>query len=249
MPINPDAVGATSDPVESSWTSKDCLLYALGVGAGAGDPTGFELEFTTENSSDVTQRALPTFAVVAASGVGSAFDTIGSFNPFMLVHGEQGVEWHAPLPVEGHITTVTTIVGIYDKGSGAVIAIESVSTEVSSGRPMFINRSSIFLRGEGGWGGERGPSGKAGGAGPVPRPSGQLCHPGRPGAAVPAVGRPQPAAFRSQVRRHGRIPPTDPARAVYLRVHRPGAVAHPVRLGPRPSHFDGRTVLEAGAAR
>jgi acyl dehydratase len=160
MPINPDAVGATSDPVESSWTSKDCLLYALGVGAGASDPTGSELGFTTENSSDVTQRALPTFAVVAASGVGSAFDTIGSFNPFMLVHGEQGVEWHAPLPVEGHISTVTTIVGIYDKGSGAVIAIESVSTEVSTGRPMFTNRSSIFLRGEGGWGGERGPSGK-----------------------------------------------------------------------------------------
>jgi acyl dehydratase len=70
------------------------------------------------------------------------------------------VAWHAPLPVEGHITTVTTITGIYDKGSGAVIAIESVSNDVSTGQPMFTNRSSIFLRGEGGWGGERGPSGK-----------------------------------------------------------------------------------------
>ena len=61
MPINPDAVGYTSEPSEASWNSKDCLLYALGVGAGVSDPTGFELEFTTENSQDVTQRVLPTF--------------------------------------------------------------------------------------------------------------------------------------------------------------------------------------------
>ncbi|MSY44091.1 MAG: enoyl-CoA hydratase, partial [Actinobacteria bacterium] len=48
MPINPEAVGATSSPSEASWSSKDSLLYALGVGAGVTDPTGFELEFTTE---------------------------------------------------------------------------------------------------------------------------------------------------------------------------------------------------------
>ncbi len=160
MPVNPDAVGATSEPVESSWTSKDCLLYALGVGAGATDPTGFELEFTTENSSDVAQGVLPTFAVVASFGVGSAFDTIGSFNPFMLVHGEQALEWHGPLPVEGRIGTVTTITGIYDKGSGALIATESVSTDRATNRPLFTNRSSLFIRGEGGWGGPRGPSTK-----------------------------------------------------------------------------------------
>ena len=59
MPINPDAVGNTSEPSEISWTSKDSLLYALGVGAGATDPTGFELEFTTENTKDTPQKALP----------------------------------------------------------------------------------------------------------------------------------------------------------------------------------------------
>ena len=108
MPINPDAVGTTTDPAESSWTSKDCLLYALGVGAGATDPTGFELEFTTENSQDVAQRVLPTFAVVAAFGAGNAFQKIGTFNPAMLVHGEQAVELHQPLPVEGRISTVSS---------------------------------------------------------------------------------------------------------------------------------------------
>ena len=50
MPMNLEAVGAVSEPGERSWTSKDALLYALGVGAGQIDPTGFELEFTTENS-------------------------------------------------------------------------------------------------------------------------------------------------------------------------------------------------------
>jgi acyl dehydratase len=160
MPINPDAVGTTSDPVEASWTSKDCILYALGVGAGVIDPTGFELEFTTENSIDVTQRALPTFAVVAGFGMGSALRSIGSFNPAMLVHGEQAVELHAPLPVEGKISSVATVTGVYDKGSGAVVTAESVASDAATGKAMFTTRSSMFIRGEGGWGGDRGPSGK-----------------------------------------------------------------------------------------
>ena len=46
MPINPDAAGSVGQPAEFSWTSKDSLLYALGVGAGTSNPTGFELEFT-----------------------------------------------------------------------------------------------------------------------------------------------------------------------------------------------------------
>src|ERR1700722_611277 len=102
MPINPDAVGYTSEPHESSWDSNDCLVYALGVGAGVIDPTGFELEFTTENSQDVTQKVLPTFPVVIPGGAG-AFSKIGSFNPAMLVHGEQSVELHDALPVAGTV--------------------------------------------------------------------------------------------------------------------------------------------------
>jgi hypothetical protein len=87
MPINPDAVGARSEPARRRWTSKDCLVYALGVGAGAEDPAE-ELAFTTENSQDVTQRALPTTAVVLGAGSMGAYSAIGSFNPAMLVHGE-----------------------------------------------------------------------------------------------------------------------------------------------------------------
>lgn len=159
MPINTDAVGHRSEPHESSWTSKDALLYALGVGAGMTDPTGFELEFTTENSQDVTQKVLPTFPVVIPGGRGG-FGQIGNFNPAMLVHGEQSVTLHRPLPVEGRVSAVTTITGIYDKGSGAVIANETVATDVERGEALYTTTSSAFIRGEGGWGGDRGPSGR-----------------------------------------------------------------------------------------
>ena len=159
MPINPDAVGSSSEPHDASWNSKDCLLYALGVGAGVLDPTGFELEFTTENSQNVTQRVLPTFPVVIPGGAG-AFGKVGEFNPAMLVHGEQSVTLHGPLPVEGRVSVITTVTGIYDKGSGAVVAMETVAREKDSGQPLYTTTMSAFIRGEGGFGGERGPSGK-----------------------------------------------------------------------------------------
>ena len=159
MPINPDAVGYSSEPRESSWTSKDCLLYALGVGAGVIDPTGFELEFTTENSNGVTQKVLPTFPVVVPGGAG-AFSKIGEFNPAMLVHGEQSVELYGSLPVEGTASVVTTITGVYDKGSGAVVATETAATDAKTGDKLWTTTSSAFIRGEGGFGGDRGPSAK-----------------------------------------------------------------------------------------
>ncbi len=158
MPINPDAVGSKSQPVERSWNSKDALLYALGVGAGAVDPFA-ELEFTTENSSGIDQKVLPTMAVVLGFGGGGALGSIGSFNPAMLVHGEQAIELHGPIPTSGTVSTVEEVVGVYDKGKGAVIVTEASSTDTSTGEVLFTNRASLFIRGEGGWGGDRGPSG------------------------------------------------------------------------------------------
>ncbi len=155
MPINPDAVGAKSEPTRQSWTSKDALLYAVGVGAGH-EPLD-ELQYTTENSVDIDQKVLPTMAVILGFG-GGAFGKIGEFNPAMLVHGEQSIELHREIPVEGEIETVGEITGIYDKGKGAVVVTESVSTLVSDGQPLFTKTMSAFIRGEGGWGGDRGPS-------------------------------------------------------------------------------------------
>lgn len=158
MPINPDAVGAKGDPTRQSWDSKDCLLYAVGVGAGH-EPLE-ELQFTTENTSDVTQKVLPTMAVTLGFGGGS-LGKIGDFNPAMLVHGEQSIELHREIPVKGEIETVDEITGIHDKGKGAVVVQESVSRLVEGGEvgeALFTKTMSAFIRGEGGWGGDSGPA-------------------------------------------------------------------------------------------
>ena len=153
MPIDPNAVGTTSDPVERSWTSKDALLYAVGVGAGTQ-----ELPFVTENSSGVEQQVLPTFAVIVGGGGGGIMRSVGDFDFSKLVHGEQSFTLHSPIPVEGRVRTVSKIVGIYDKGSGAVIETEAESVDAETDEPRFSTRSSVFIRGEGGFGGDRGPS-------------------------------------------------------------------------------------------
>ena len=89
MPINPDAVGATSGPVEQSWTSTDALLYAVGVGAGWPDPLE-ELAFTTENTDDEPQRILPSYGVLITQRARLRPD-IGDFDPARVVHVVQPV--------------------------------------------------------------------------------------------------------------------------------------------------------------
>lgn len=154
MPIRHDVVGAQGAPVQHSWTAKDALLYAIGVGAGTD-----ELAFTTENSHDITQRVLPTMAAVVGAGVSAAISAIGEFNFAMLVHGEQSFVQHRELPVEGSLTATGMITGIYDKGSGAVISVEGDCIDNATGERLLTVGSSIFIRGEGGFGGDRGPSG------------------------------------------------------------------------------------------
>jgi acyl dehydratase len=154
MPLNPDAVGSTSDPVEVSWTSKDALLYAVGVGAGTG-----ELPFTTENTKDTPQRVLPTFPVVIGYGrAGGAMGKIGTFNPAMLVHGQQAVTLHREIPAEGTATVTGKVAAMYDKGKAAVVVMENEALG-ADGQPLYTTMMSAFIRGEGGWGGDRGPSG------------------------------------------------------------------------------------------
>jgi acyl dehydratase len=156
VPINPDAVGTKSDPHTVSWTPRDCVIYALGVGAGTG-----ELQFSTWDTAKQPQQVLPTFAVVAGGGMGQGglFAKLGEFNFAMLVHGEQGIELARPIPTSGSASITTEVTGIYDKGSGAVVTMEGTAVDPSSGDAMWKTTSSIFIRGEGGWGGDRGPSG------------------------------------------------------------------------------------------
>jgi acyl dehydratase len=150
MAIDPSAVGSSGGPVERSWTSKDCLLYALGVGAGLD-----ELQFNTEKA----QKVLPTMAVVLGARGAVPMQKAGTFNPAMLVHGEQRIELGRPIPADGTLKATGKIAAIYDKGKGAVIVSETESVDATSGELLFRTRSSAFIRGAGGFGGERGPSG------------------------------------------------------------------------------------------
>ncbi|MCX6465025.1 MAG: MaoC/PaaZ C-terminal domain-containing protein [Pseudonocardiales bacterium] len=153
MPIDPTAAGRAGEPRTRTWTSKDALLYAVGVGAGLGDP-GAELAFTTENSEGLDQQVLPTFAVLLSQAPPPPF---GDFDPARLVHAEQAVTLHRPVPVEGTVTATARVEGVYDKGKGALVVIVSEAV-LDDGSPLATNRSAVFIRGEGGFGGERGPA-------------------------------------------------------------------------------------------
>ncbi len=158
MGINPEAVGAQGEPASRSWDSKDALLYALGVGAGTLDPVHEELAFTTENSHELDQQVLPTMAVVL--GAGSALTQAGDIDWGKLLHGSQGITLHREIPVEGTVTCSNRITGIWDKGEGkhAIIDTEIEAVLASSGEALFTSRSSVVIRGAGGFGGERGAS-------------------------------------------------------------------------------------------
>jgi acyl dehydratase len=153
MALDHSLVGEPGNPRERSWTSTDALLYAVGVGAGLGDPLS-ELQFTTENSEGIAQQVLPTFAVLIAQAATGR--NLGDFDRAMLVHAEQAFELHRPLPVEGTVRTAATITGIYDKGSGALVVTENKAVDAAAGEPMVTARSGLFIRGEGGFGGDRG---------------------------------------------------------------------------------------------
>ena len=154
MPINPEAVGVKGQPSQRSWTSKDALLYAVGIGAGTD-----ELQYTTENTKDIDQKVFPTFAVIVGGG-GIPMREVGSFNPALMVHGEQGIELLSEIPAEGEIESVGECTAIYDKGSAAVLEFTSESKNIATGEVLLRTRTSLFCRGEGGWGGDRGPSEK-----------------------------------------------------------------------------------------
>src|ERR1700691_5395477 len=153
MALDHSLVGMPTESQQRSWTSTDALLYAVGVGAGLGDPLQ-ELEFTTENSEGIEQQVLPTYAVLIAQA--RTGRNLGDFDRALLVHAEQAFELLRPLPVSGTVRTTSTVTGIYDKGSGALVVTEHVAVDAASGERLVTARSGMFIRGEGGFGGERG---------------------------------------------------------------------------------------------
>jgi acyl dehydratase len=152
MPIDPDAVGRKSEPILHEWTDRETLLYALGVGAGTAD-----LAFTTENSHEIEQQVLPTYAVIASPAWG-AVGAVGSFNFSMLLHGSQQIRLFAPLKPAGRLSVVSEVADIQDKGEGknAILVFKGTGTDPDTGEVVAETVSTAVIRGEGGFGGQPG---------------------------------------------------------------------------------------------
>lgn len=157
MPIDVQkALGAKLPKAESAWSPDQVILYHLGIGAGVGRATDpKELAYTYEKKLKV----LPSFAVVPVFG--SLVQLVGApgiqINPMLVLHGEQDIELHRPIPARATITSEARIAAIHDKGKGALIVIEVESRDAASHEALFTNRFAAFARGEGGFGGDPGP--------------------------------------------------------------------------------------------
>jgi acyl dehydratase len=158
MPINLDeALGAELEPVEFSWTSSDVQLYHLGLGAGADPMNPHELSYLVDD----TPQVLPTFGSVVASFHATEPPKVRfpgiDIELNKVLHASEAVTVPAPLPASGSARSVTRFTEIWDKGKAAVIVSETSVTDLD-GNPLWSQRRSIFARGEGGFGGGRGPS-------------------------------------------------------------------------------------------
>jgi acyl dehydratase len=155
MSLNLDMVGREVDTVERAWTEHDAMLYALAVGAGHDDP-GAELEFTTENTAGVVQRVLPTFPALHTGS--TDWGRIGDFALSHAVHAEERIVLHRPWSTSGRLVAHKRLRGIYDKGTAALVVFEVEQRDCATGDPLATVTYSAFIRGEGGFGGERGPA-------------------------------------------------------------------------------------------
>jgi acyl dehydratase len=147
-------IGRELGPTPIAWDADACILYALGVGAGTD-----ELEFTAENDG-VPLRVLPTFASAVGRRGWGELDarSFGSYGAHQVVHGAQRIELAGELPANGRALATLRIGGIWDKRVGALVQLVTTATDPRSGAEMFRSVSSLFVIGEGGFGGARGPA-------------------------------------------------------------------------------------------
>lgn len=187
-----------------SWDSDRALLYAVGVGAGLQDPLQ-EIQFTTENTPDTTQQVIPSFMTIMgirsnwAAELGWGTDASAIVG---LVHGEQSISLARPIPVAGRVRLSKVLRGVYDKGSGALVVMETRVTLADSAEYLGSAWSSVFAQGKGGFEGPRGPEPAPSWKRPVGEPDAIISFP---------VGRNQSLIYRLLGDRtlHG----TDPVRA------------------------------------
>jgi acyl dehydratase len=162
MPIDPSvAIGADLGSRTFSWAESDVLLYHLGIGAGARPGDNLSPEALRYTLDGPALQVLPSFGVVAPSFHETDPPPLNlpgcDITLAQVVHGSQSITVNGPLPTSGTATISTTLTDIWDKGKACVIWQEGVATS-ETGEELWTVRSSIFVKGEGGWGGDRGAS-------------------------------------------------------------------------------------------
>ena len=158
MPIDLDvALGAEFAGVEFDWTATDVQLYNLALGAGADPMDSRELSYAIDHKPQV----LPTFGCVAATFHQVEPPTVSwpgvEIDLAKILHASERVSVPAPLPASGSARAISRIVHVWDKGKAAVVVLET-SVTGEDGTLLWTQHRSIFARGEGGFGGERGPA-------------------------------------------------------------------------------------------
>jgi len=157
MTIYLDRVGYETEPKRIQWSPNDCSLYALSLGA-----TFDELSFVAEEAIGHPQQVFPTFVLAGVMAHESASWThpglgTGDYEIHQIVHGEQRLELFSRVEPSGDVMVRTRVAGIYDKGSGALLDLEVLADDRATGDPLFAATTSMFIRGEGGFGGEPTP--------------------------------------------------------------------------------------------
>lgn len=156
MTIHVENIGKTTEGKPFSWESKDALLYALSVGAGATDPAA-NLAFTTENSRGIDQQVLPTFAVILG-GAGGSMEELGDFKLSQILHGGQSITLHRTIEPAGTVIPVSAMTAVHDKGKHAVLELTTELLDGTTREPVASSVTTMIIRGEGGFGGDPGPS-------------------------------------------------------------------------------------------
>lgn len=149
-----EALKKEGKPTEYNYEERDAILYNLGVGAKRTD-----LKYVFEGADDF--QVIPTFGVIPPFNAEMPFDydsIVPNFSPMMLLHGEQYLEVRKfPIPTSAKLVSRGRLIEVVDKGNAAIAKNAITTVDATTGEDVFYNEMTVFLRGCGGFGGDKKP--------------------------------------------------------------------------------------------
>ncbi|KAG8050381.1 hypothetical protein GUJ93_ZPchr0009g2137 [Zizania palustris] len=155
--VDPEAVLSHTFPeVSFAYDERDVALYALGVGAcGADAVDEKELHFVYHRDGQPHIKALPSFASLFpnknSNGLGFVNVPGLNFDASLLLHGQQYIEIYKAIPSRTNAVNKVKVAGLHDKGKATILELETTTYVKDSGEVLCMNRSTIYLRGAGGF--------------------------------------------------------------------------------------------------